>query len=212
MELKNKFFTAIYTNEVKDYAVESFFKPLKNIDLGGVVDNSKDKTYYLKLQKYTKLPVYHLDIPYEPKQTLFQRNVTESVQFLRKKFLESDCEYFLILESDVIVTEDILERLDNTIKKLPKDWGALGCLYYEGFHDYTRAGIQQTTHVLSGATVYKREAIEKIDFRWSMDNLGAFPDAWWSIDAGQSYSLWNDHAIRATHLHNINGTRYSKQL
>ena len=37
MELKNKFFTAIYTNEVKDYAVESFFKPLKNDHLPNIL-------------------------------------------------------------------------------------------------------------------------------------------------------------------------------
>jgi hypothetical protein len=212
MESKSKFFIAVYTNEVKDYAAEAFFKPLASLTVGGVVDNSTDKQYHQRLMKLTSLPVYHLEIPYEPKHTLFQRNVAESAQFLRQKFLESTCDYFLILESDVIVTPDILERLSNTIKRLPEDWGAVGCLYYEGFHDYGKAGLQRTTHVLSGATVYRREAVEKFDFRWSSDNLGAFPDAWWSIDAGKDYSLWNDHAIRFKHLHNTDGTRYSKQL
>lgn len=212
MESKSKFFIAIYTNEVKDYAVQAFFAPLAGFTVGGVVDNSTNKIYHDKLKGFTSLPVYHLDIPYEPKQTLFQRNVAESVQFLREKFLATDCEYFVILESDVIVTPDFLDRLSNSIKKLPKDWGALGCLYYEGFHNYGKAGLQKTIHVLSGATVYRRQAIEKYPFRWSIDNLGAFPDAWWSIDAGKEYSLWDDHAIRFKHLHNTNGTRYSKQL
>lgn len=212
MEQNKKFFVAVYTNEVKDYAVQRFFKPLFNFTIGGVVDNSTNREYYKRLEGVTKLPVYHLDVPYEPKASLFQRNITESVQFLRQKFLESDCLYFLILESDVIVTPDILEKLEADIAKLPDTWGALGCLYYSGFHDTKLTGLQQTYHVLSGATVYRREAIEKIPFRWSMDNLAAFPDAWWSIDAGQLYTLWNDHSIRFQHLHNTNGTRYSKFL
>lgn len=212
MELRDKFFVAVYTNEVKAYADKAFFQPLLQYSRGGVVDNSTNPGYTQELKNLTNLAVYHLDIPYEPRITLFQRNVAESVQYLRSRFLESDCDYFLILESDVIATPDLLVRLYNSIKRLPEDWGALGCLYYEGFHDYKKAGLQRTIHVLSGATVYKREAIQKYPFRWSTDNLGAFPDAWWSIDAGKEFSLWDDHAIRLKHLHNTNGTRYSKQL
>jgi hypothetical protein len=210
--MKDKYFIAIYTNEVKDYAVKQFFTPLAEFTIGGVVDNSINKKYCEKLKKITKLPVYHLDIPYEPRNTLFQRNVAESVSFLRKKFLNSGCEYFLILESDVIITPDFLEKLDKSIQKLPDGWGALGCLYYTGFHNYDLEGLHKTHHVLSGATAYKREAVEKYPFRRSIDDLGAFPDAWWSVDAGKEYSLWNDHDIKLEHLHHTNKTRYSKNL
>lgn len=212
MELKDKYFIAVYTNEVKDYAVSEFFKNFDQFKIGGIVDNSLNKEYHKKLIAYSDLPVYHLDVPYEPRKTLFQRNVSQSVNFLRDKFLLTNCKYFLILESDVIVEKNLLEKLENSISKLPSDWGALGALYYEGFHDYKKNGLQETNHVLSGATVYKREAIEKYAFRWSLDNIGAFPDAWWSIDAKKEYSLWNDHDIKLIHLHSSNGTRYSKPL
>ena len=206
------YFIAVYTNEVKDYAVPKFFKHFDQFKIGGVVDNSSNSTYHNKLKNYTTLPVYHLNISYQPKNTLFQRNVAESVQYLRDLFLKTDCKYFLILESDVIITPDFLERLDKSIQKLPDGWGALGCLYYTGFHNYDLEGLHKTHHVLSGATAYKREAVEKYPFRWSIDNLGSFPDAWWSIDAGKEYSLWNDHDIKLEHLHHTNKTRYSKNL
>ena len=212
MELKDKYFIAIYTNEVKDYAKEKFFTPLFSYTQGGIVDNSTNPDYYKDLQKITNLPVYHLSIPYAPRATLFQRNVAESVSYLRDLFLKTDCEYFLVLESDVIVSPTFLEDINNSLSKLPENWGALGCLYYEGFHDYAKDGLHQTNHVLSGATVYKRAAIEKYPFRWSEENLGAFPDAWWSIDAGTEFSLWNNHDIKFEHLHTTHGTRYSKDL
>jgi hypothetical protein len=215
----NDYFVAVYTNEVKDYAVPKFFKHFDQFTIGGVVDNSTNPNYHEKLKKFTNLPVYHLDIPYEPKKTLFQRNVATSVQFLRELFLKTDCKYFLILESDVIPTPTLLEDIDKSIQKLeevsksdPLPWGALGCLYYHGFHDYNKEGLHKTHHVLSGATAYKREAVEKYPFRRSIDDLGAFPDAWWSVDAGKEYSLWNDHDIKLEHLHHTNKTRYSKNL
>lgn len=213
MELKDKYFVAVYTNEVKDYAAKEFFAKFNQFSKGMVIDNSTNKDYIKILKTHVQnLPVVHLDIPYEPKKTLFLRNVCESVSFLRNQFLNSGCSYFLILESDVIITDNFLEKLEESITKLPSNWGALGCLYYQGFHDYTKSGIQQGAHILSGATVYKREAIEKYPFRWSEENLAAFPDAWWSYDAGKEYSLWNNHDIRLPHLHNKNGTRYSKKL
>lgn len=212
MELRDKYFVAVYTNEVKDYAAEKFFKPLKTLKTGAVIDNSSSKEYHLKLKVLTELPVHHLDIPYEPRKSLFQRNVYESVSALRDMFLKTNCEYFMIIESDVIMTDSFIEDIDKSIQKLPEGWGAMGCLYYEGFHDYKKTGINQTHHVLSGITVYKREAIEKYPFRWSEVELGSFPDAWWSFDAGKEYTLWNDHDLKYEHLHSSNGTRYSKQL
>ncbi len=215
---KSEYYIAVYTNRVKDYAAEDFFKHFDQFDNGGVVDNSAQPGYDDRLRELTKLPVYHLDIPYEPKLSLFQRNVAESVEFLRKKFLETDCKYFLILESDVIVPDlSFLENLDKTVHLMnannsPNPWGAIGCIYYQGFHDYKKTGIQLTNHVLSGATVYKREALEKYAFRWDENNLGGFPDAWWSIDAGGEYSLWNDHNIVLEHKHASNGGRGQEKL
>lgn len=213
MASKSDFFVAIYTNQVKDYASEAFFEHI-DFPIGIVVDNSKSELYQDKLRKLTHLPVKRLLLEQNPRETLFQRNVAESVSLLREEFLKTDCKYFLILESDVIITPTFFDEISKSLEKLEslpfeKPWGALGCLYYEGFHDYSKSGINPTHHVLSGATIYRREAIEKYKFRWSLENLGAFPDAWWSIDAGLEYSLWNDHDIKLIHLHNKNGTRYS---
>jgi hypothetical protein len=231
----SKYFIAVYTNKVKSYCDGQFFARLDEIkgdNYIGIVDNTVGNDYLKRLFKITGENVYKINVPSEPKRTQFLRNVEASVNSLRDDFLQRDEKYFLIIESDVLPPYDLLDLLDedietletgyrtrtydwfedetirrNSIPKVEKPWGAIGALYYSGFHDYEKKGLQPTHHTLSGCTVYKREAVEKYPFRWSSDNLDAFPDAWWSYDAGQQYSLWNDHDIHCDHLHSKNGTR-----
>lgn len=213
---KNKYFIAIYTNLCKDYCDKEFFtriNELKKDNHVNIVDNSSGNNYLKRLFGLTKANVYKVNVPVEPKQTQFLRNVTESVSALRQDFLQKgDEDYFLIIESDVIPPVDLLDRFDKTIETLPKDWGILGGLYYQGFHDYTKTGVHKTHHALSGCTVYRRSLVEKYPFRWSVDNLGAFSDAWICYDAGQEFGIYNDHDIRCEHLHTIHGSRQSHPL
>jgi len=211
-----EYFVAVYTNKVKEYCDEEFFKYFSQFTIGGIVDNTQSLDYKEKLKKLTKLPVYHLSIPYNPKHTLFKRNVATSVEFLRGLFLKTDCKYFLILESDVIIPNlDFLKIINERVKNLEilhKNWGALGIPYYEGFHDFTKQGLQKTHHVLSGATIYRKEAIEKNKFRWDINNLRAFPDALWSFDALKDYSLWDDYSLILEHRHATNSGRGLENL
>lgn len=225
MELKNNFFIAVYTNECKDYCDEEFFEnllKLKNNNYLGIVDNTIGNDYFKKLRKLAPTAaITKINVPVEPKISLFQRNVTESVNSLRDDFLNTDKDYFLIIESDVIPPLDLLSKLQDSISYLDSldystndanPWGAIGGLYYDGFHDYSKKGLHKTHHVLSGCTVYKRELIEKFPFRYDPDNLGPFPDAWICTDAGKEYSLWNNHDIICNHLHTQHGTRMSKSI
>lgn len=215
--MDNQYFIAIYTNKVKEYCDEKFFERVYALSKGNpvhVVDNTIGDTYFNKLRElcksYDNFNIHHIDIIKEPKLTQFQRNVSESANYLRSIFLKTNIHNFLIIESDVLPPINLLDTFSNT--NLQEDAGALGALYYQGFHDYKKTGIQKTHHILSGCTSYIRELIEKYPFRWSHENLGAFPDAWISYDSGKEFGLYNNHDIICEHMHRKNGSRYSYSL
>ena len=209
---KSNVFVAVYTNKVKRYCDIEFFNALqKNISTDHiyVVDNTNDNGQYVRdLQNIINCNIINLDIPDHPAETKFHRKVAESVLYLRDIFLKSNYEYFLIVESDVIIPEGTIDILLENIETMPLDCGAVGALYYEGFHDYKLKGIQYTNHVLSGCTIYKRSMIEKYPFRWQEDYLQAFPDALICIDAINEFKYYNNHELICKHAHTDYGTRY----
>lgn len=214
-----KFFVCVYTHATKDYCSAEFFKRFNDIAVGQLslaVDNTPHRSYFDKLAELTPY-VMHIDVEREPVGSLFQRNVAESVEACRKKFLESEADVMVIIESDVIPPVGLLQELDKTINYLehsdhPLPWGIIGGLYYPGFHDFSKEGLHQTHHVLSGCTAYKRELLEKHPFRYDPENLGAFPDAIICFDSKDEFSMWNDHSIVCQHLHRGDGGRMLTEL
>ena len=216
-----KFFVVSYTNKVKDYCATEFFKRFNEIATGHmslVVDNTIGREYFEEIAHLTPY-VARVEVPAEPKASQFQRNVAESVQLCREKFLESDADVMVIIESDVIPPADLLTNFSHDIWHLGqcgefghKPWGILGGLYYNGFHDYSLDGLEPTGHVLSGCTAYRRELLEKYPFRYDPNNLGPFPDALICLDSMGEYSLWNDHRIVCKHVELQPGCRQSSSL
>jgi hypothetical protein len=207
-------FIAIYTNECKSYCDYNFFNHLFDTNMNGssvnVVDNSFKQEYTDRLKRICEdnADVWHIDIDKTDVKTQFQRNVTESLLSLRDKFLGGDWKYFVILESDVLPKDKdwlkyLLEATDQA--------DIIGGLYYKGFHGPElwegEPRVIRTHHVLSGCTLYKREVILKFPFRWSMDNIGAFPDAWISVDAGQEFKLANYTKVVCDHIEMAPGVR-----
>ncbi len=226
MELRDRYFIAVYTNSVKDYCDEEFFSALvaasKNNQIH-IVDNTVGGEYFCRLDKildkYPNTILHKISVPEEPKISQFQRNVCESVNYLRYIFLKGECEHFMIVESDVIVPPDTLHKFDLAIDYLDKNriafrpWGIIGGIYYEGFHNNIRSNfLHSTKHCLSGCTIYKRDLIEKYPFRYDEQTLGAFPDALISHDSNKEYGLWDNYQIQCEHRHAKNGTRISKAL
>lgn len=211
--VSDKVFVAVYTNKVKRYCDAEFFTALQNNISGEhihVVDNTNDGgTYAAELKNIinSKLLI-NLDIPEQPEHTKFHRKVAESVLYLRDIFLQSDYKYFLIVESDVIIPPNTIDTLLQNIESMPEDTGAIGALYYEGFHNYSLKGLQYINHVLSGCTIYKRSMIEKYPFRYQEDYLQAFPDALICIDGINEFKYYNNHDIICKHAHTNYGTRY----
>lgn len=202
-----KVFICTYTNFVKRYCDKEFFYNLYVLSKGEpvyIVDNSIGEDYCNNLKNlcapYTNFNFRHIEIVIQPKLSLYHRRIAESVNHLRDIFLSGDCDYFFIAESDVMPPHNILELFEQNIKTLPDNWGLLGGLYHIPFHDFTKKDIHQTGHVLSGCTIYKRALIEKFPFRWSDENMNAFPDAWICHDSEKEFTFWNNHNIRCKHI------------
>ena len=212
-----KYFIAVYTNKCKEYCDVDFFGNLFNSNIGdtqvSVVDNSKDLTYTKRLKNICgeRAEVDRIDIKEERMNIRFLKNVTESALLLREKFLEGKWKYFVILESDVLPQDsDWLVYFNDVVDQAD----VIGGLYYKGFHGLDlwegSPRLVETHHVLSGCALYKREVIEKIPFRWSEENLGAFPDAWCSFDSkrnGNNFKLANYTKIICDHLESSPGDR-----
>lgn len=201
------FFIAIYTNECKEYCDGKFFHHLFSTDIGNahlhIIDNTINTTYMSNLKALcVGRNVHHINVQRNEDETQFVRNVAESVSFLRDIFLKTDCKYFVIVESDVLPPHNWLHYFLEVIDKAD----IIGGIYYKGFHpqeffDSEEAIFQETNHVLSGCTLYKREVIEKIPFRWSPENMAAFPDAWICYDSGQyGFRKANYSKIKCDHL------------
>ncbi len=220
------FFIAVYTNECKKYCEKEFFGRLKEITDGtgaeiSIVDNSIDEAYYEHLCELVgslkfNVPVRieHIDVDRADRETLFQRNVTESLTVLREQFLASDKIYFVTLETDIYPKD--VNLFDNFLEVIEKA-DIIGGVYYLGFHkpeafDPTIKDLHPTHHVLSGCMLYKRKVIKKFPFRWSIENLGAVPDAWMSVDAGKKYKLADYYKIKCKHMVNTRGTRGQEEL
>lgn len=217
------FFITTYSNKVKKYCDTEFFANLSKLSMGNpvmiVINDDKDEVYTERVRTlthaYPNFSVHHITVPREPYTSQFQRNVTESVNLCRDEFLRSKADNMVIIESDVLPPLNLLDKFEeNALYLTGEKWGIVGGLYYKGFHDYSLEGLQPTHHVLSGCTMYNRDFIKTCPFRYDEGSLGAFPDAWSSVDATlKGYTLWNDHLILCEHLNNPEtGTRYSGHL
>ena len=217
-----KFMMGCYTHEVKAYCDKIFFERFMNYDCDKViVDNSQGMAYTERLREITELDVVHVDVAKEPQRTRFLRNVTDSANAVREAFLNSNAKYLVIIESDVLPPLNLLDLFDEAMAMADKmpfgKWAAIGGLYYAGFHNFSGAGkieLEKAHHVLSGCTVYARDVIEKFPFRWSWDNIGAFPDAWICDDINKNTdrSLYNYKKIVCEHMTNREGRRGHENL
>jgi hypothetical protein len=203
-------FIAIYTNEVKKYCDMNFFGNVNRIAYrynlkGLVIDNSLNKDYASRLSIISSFPVIHIDPPKSIYQ--FQLNVIESLKYLRQVFINGNYEKFLIIESDVIPPEDLIDRYLSYGKS-----GIVGCLYYRGFQHWCKEP-ERVNHALSGCTFYDREVIEKYPFRIDLqENHGAFPDAWICHDVhkdGDKFEIWNI-PVECEHEHTVINGKLSR--
>lgn len=201
-------FLAVYTNEVKRYCDEEFFMNLKSLLSGNVylcvVDNSVNLEYMERLKQITErydieCELIHVDVNHS--KTFFQDSVTKSVEHLRRLFIESGMDYFVIVESDVIPPAGSLNKLVNIANK-ETEYGAIGGIYYSGIHSFD--GLDKLVEedcVFSGFTLYRRRALVWTPFRWDYKNPNCFPDSNMKYDLKRvGWKVGNYHGIICKHL------------
>lgn len=213
------YLVSTYTHQVKSYCDVKFFKRFNELDADKIiVDNTQGLDYARSLQERFCDNVHHLEISGEDYR--FQRSVCDSANYVRDYFLDGGWDYLVILESDVIVPRGLLNLFDEAIA-MAENWAAIGGYYHTWFHTYDKWGTQpyenkrckslkKTQHVLSGCTVYSRNVMERLPFRWSLDDVGAFPDAWICHDVNKftNMNLYDYPKIICTHEHNEKGERH----
>lgn len=204
--MERNYFISIYTNQIKKYCDDIFFKRVNEVSKGNpvcIVDNSETSDYLETLRiryNYPNFSFHHIKISSGTDKAKSFRNIEESVNYIRNIYLQTNIGKFLILESDTIPPINLLERFDATIRTLPKKWGILGAIYYHGYHNMEAKGLHKQNQALSGCTVYKRELIEKYPFRYDENNLGAYPDYWICHDSRNEFEIYNHYDIRCEHL------------
>jgi len=213
-----KFFICSYTCSAKSYCDTLFFESLSNFTyqnkIINIIDNSQDITYLNRLNairdyfgNLKNCEIKHIDIPYEPKKSLFNRAVVESLLFLQRVFLKSDCDYFVTIESDVIAPPNLLELFCEVLDKAD----VIGGLYYN-YSQHTKEDYENDDFVfssgeLTGCTCFSRKILEKIKFRQG-DDLSCFPDAYFSKDAIENkLKIGRYRKIKCKHLDDGTGYR-----
>ena len=211
-----KVFLGIYTCSQKQYCDVKFFNTINNLDPKPdkifIVDNSIDDDSYADRLKYLCKDAEIVHINIKLGKNYIHRTISESANIIRDAFLKSDCDALLIIESDVMpIKHNAIELLSEHLN----DYAGIGGIYYKGFHNdewfeenYNEFEPLQNTTLLSGCTLYRRDAIQNIPFRYDVSNLGALPDAWMSCDMTLlGYKQANYTKVKCEHLHNELGER-----
>ena len=217
--LTPKFFVCSYTCQAKSYCDTLFFEGLSNLTYKNkvikIIDNSQDLNYFSRLNAINeyfakKCQIEHTDIAFEPKTTLFNRAVCESLKILQKQFLQSDCTHFVTIESDVIVPPDLLELFCEVLNKADVIGGLYHCYAFHTKEDYESDDFAFSAGELTGCTCFNRKILEKIEFRQGED-ITCFPDHYFSQDAiANGFKTGKYRKIKCKHLDDGSGFRGHK--
>ncbi len=140
-----------------------------------VAANSKEFNW-APFHRVSGIEMVHLrDLPsdhYECKGAIHRRVVTTMNQ-MRELFLISSFQWFLSLESDVLLT---VNQVNDMIARVNEN--RIVCLHtncYVGFNKSPT--FTKTTRLTLGCTLIHRSIIEQFEFKYNPDILAAFHDA-----------------------------------
>jgi hypothetical protein len=209
--LYNNVFIGTPTHICKRYCANQFIQAVDFYAPGAwhlIICNSlgNAEIYYRSKHTSVKREFQHLklDESYYHRPDATHRRLTVTMNSLREQFLSSGKFYYLSLEADVIINEQTLGMLLESIRSSGADIIHSNC--YPGFHDYdTFTWVERMT---LGCTIVKRSVLDKIAFRYDNSLLRAYPDAFLAEDAvKQGFKIGYDPKIKVEHCNDITGTR-----
>ena len=198
--------------EHKYYCIQDYIRNLRYLSYPNfdvlLVDNSKDPTAVQTVIDMNP----DIEIVYTGFHETTRASQGISYQYIRKRFLEGDYEYLMIIESDLFPFAEIIEELMANDKDIcgavymigGKDGtGSLPCVttgkfmfsmgdFREGFMDFTEINgeLKQIQGGCGlGCTIIKRKVLEDLDFRWDRCHT----DTYFHRDAHRiGYETWID--------------------
>ena len=112
------------TYEGKEYIFDAFYKGIKSIDYPNweflMIDNTEGMSYTHKLRQRG------INTVHVPRCGNSRQALCNAQNYARKYAIENDFDYILSIESDIICTPDVIQRLLKHDKKV------VGGLYYIG--------------------------------------------------------------------------------
>lgn len=127
--------------------------------------------------------------------------IIRTCNILREFFLDSEADLYLSLESDVLLGPDTLPRM---LSQVSDEYPVVYANCYrwpngQGFLEQKFAG--PVDRVTMGCTLIKRHVLEKIEFRYDPNLLGAFPDAHFAYDCRKyGFGMWYDPTNWVDHV------------
>ncbi len=194
------YFIAVHTYADKSYCDARFFNRLVMIsDEAHVVDSSCEDWYFDRLNRVA----WFADVERLVCNDNYLECITRCFNWLREKFLKTNKNAFVMLESDVLVPRHLLSLFEEVRGRAD----IIGGIYYRGFHEdrwfspvYKR--LVRVGHVLPGCALYERKVLEQFGFRYDIErDENALPDAWISKDAGEAgFKLANYTKIKCDRM------------
>lgn len=210
-------------------AISRFTHPNVQIYLS---DNSEDETNanFIRLS--------NIDCGWnKPKEgeSVFDR-IVNSHKDCREKFLKSDCDYMLHLETDVIPPIDVIERLlchekhvvsamyevgngssrklmIQPIEPVHRNVRDFRCVDYADVEEplILNGFLQRVFASGLGCTLIRRDVLSSIDFRIEQNNFGASADTYWANDLFvNNIPMYVDTSVFCRHLNQSWGDRLSE--
>jgi GT2 family glycosyltransferase len=206
------------------YCFDEFAKAITNFSYENydilLVDNSKTNDFYNEI-KQKNIPVikseYHNRV---------RERVTRDHNLLRKKVLDENYAYLLILDQDVIPPKDAIQKLISHKKPIvcglyfghhdietgenrvmPFAWtftrkeGHWGKVRYINHDEIWKPGLIKIAFTGAGCVMIHRSVLEKIKFRYDK-KIYAWDDRWLGYDAHKhGFGVYLDNTVKCKHLY-----------
>lgn len=210
--------------EHKEYCLKEFIESVSKFTYPHIehifVDNSKNQKFVRKL-----IDEYGVDAYWVKRGANSREALTRSQAFARKKFLESDADYMLSLESDIFAPEDAVQRLLShgkdivtglyhigdkskgqrvpciTIYKYNEDLQASGTrlLHPSEWAEYQNRGLVDVLAGGFGLCLISRKIVEEIPFFYD-SRFDSHSDVYFFNDVAMAgYQTWVDTDLYCEH-------------
>ncbi|MAG47692.1 hypothetical protein CL617_03725 [archaeon] len=225
MESTPKVLIGVPVCNLYEYCFDEFLERIRNLSYKNyeilLVDNSKEENFFNKIKS---LDVNVRRIPYLEKM---RARVIEAHNKLREYMLSNNFDYLLVLDQDIIVPKDVLEKLlfrgkdaisglyfghhqlpNGENKVMPFAWafmnknqGHWGDVRYLNDEETWNDKLIEIAFSGMGCVFLSKKVMEKIKFRYD-EKIDSWDDRWLGFDlAKEGVKFYLDTNVKCKHLY-----------